>query len=46
MECIYLFTAHITDSFMVVYNSLLGEIECQLVKAPLAATYDTGFAPW
>ena len=36
----YLYTAHIT-SFMAVYNSsivlLLGEIERQLVKAPLAA---------
>ena len=34
----YLYTAHITDSFMVVYNILLlGEIEHKLLKVPQAA---------
>ena len=33
----YSYTAHITDSFMAVYNFLLDEIDHQLVKAPIAA---------
>ena len=32
---VYLYTVHITDCFMAVY--ILGEVERQLVKAPLAA---------
>ena len=43
--CIYLNTAHITGRFMAVYKSLwlLGEIERQLVKAPLAAAFSPYF---
>ena len=34
---VYLYNAHITYHLMTVYSSQLSEIECQLVKAALAA---------